>query len=279
MALVLVQSPESQVASFRKTLEKFVADKTEETMCRMGAIMAAGILDAGGRNLTMGCRSPSGYLRRASVVGLALFTQYWYWYPLSYFLSLSFQPAALIGLNENLDLPKFDIRCASKKSLFAYPNPLTEEVSERSGKKIPTAVLSTTGRAKKKKEQDKKSKEAGSSSAPMDVDSKPTSPKAVTRKTVEPDTHTIENPARVIPQQEPFIEFPEGSRWVPVKSEARSGILILKDKKPSEPFDCVGDGAIPKKKEESKEPAVDADRMDIDTPVVPQAFEYIPDDD
>lgn len=280
MALILVQSPESQVAPFRKTLEKFVSDKTEETMCRMGAIMAAGILDAGGRNLTMGCRSPSGYLRRASVVGLALFTQYWYWYPLSYFLSLAFQPAALIGLNENLDQPKFEILCSSRKSLFAYPNPLIEEVSERAGKKIPTAVLSTTGRAKeraKKKEQDKKStKDAGPSTAPMDVDPKQSSPKT-TKKTPEPDTHTIENPARVIPQQEPYITFPANTRWVPIKSNARSGILILKDTKPGEPFECVGEGLTSKTKAETE--STDADKMEIDTPAVPAPFEYIPDDD
>ncbi len=46
-------------------------------MAKMGSIMAAGILDAGGRNVTIGLRSRSGYFRRTSVVGLAVFTQYW----------------------------------------------------------------------------------------------------------------------------------------------------------------------------------------------------------
>lgn len=40
-------------------------------------MMAAGILDAGGRNCTMALRSRSGYFRRTAIVGLALFTQYW----------------------------------------------------------------------------------------------------------------------------------------------------------------------------------------------------------
>lgn len=48
-------------------------------MTRMGAVMAAGILDAGGRNATVGLRSRSGHFRRTAVLGLALFTQYWYW--------------------------------------------------------------------------------------------------------------------------------------------------------------------------------------------------------
>jgi hypothetical protein len=31
-------------------------------------------------------------------VGMMMWTQYWYWYPLLHFLSLSFQPTAIIGL-------------------------------------------------------------------------------------------------------------------------------------------------------------------------------------
>jgi 26S proteasome regulatory subunit N2 len=44
--------------------------------------VACGCLPAGGRNATLGLRSASGYFRRTSVVGLAVFTGYWYWYPL-----------------------------------------------------------------------------------------------------------------------------------------------------------------------------------------------------
>lgn len=99
-----------QVAPFRKRLEKVVGDKHEEVMCRMGAIMAAGILDAGGRNCVLGLRSRSRYYRRTSCIGLMMFTQYWYWYPLAYFLSLALQPTALIGLNADLKLPKFQAR-------------------------------------------------------------------------------------------------------------------------------------------------------------------------
>lgn len=40
-------------------------------------MMAAGILDAGGRNTTLAFHSGSGYYRRTAIVGLALFVQYW----------------------------------------------------------------------------------------------------------------------------------------------------------------------------------------------------------
>ena len=51
------------------------------------------------------------------VVGMLVFTQYWYWLPLSHFLSLAFQPTAVIGLNSNLDIPvvKFKMDVDSEK--------------------------------------------------------------------------------------------------------------------------------------------------------------------
>lgn len=64
---------------------------------------------AGGRNVTVGVRSHSGYFRRTSVVALAVFSQYWYWYPLSYFITLALQPTALLGLNADLQMPKLQV--------------------------------------------------------------------------------------------------------------------------------------------------------------------------
>jgi 26S proteasome regulatory subunit N2 len=74
--------PDSSAFFVSLQLTKSITDKHEEVMARMGSIMAAGILDAGGRNATLALRSGSGYFRRTSVVGLAVFTGYWYWYPL-----------------------------------------------------------------------------------------------------------------------------------------------------------------------------------------------------
>ena len=105
-----------QVASFRKQLEKLVADKHEEVMCRMGAILAAGILDAGGRNVAASLRSPAGHFRRTAVLGLAMFAQYWFWYPLSYFFSLALRPTALIGLDSTLRTPQFEVRVSLRPS-------------------------------------------------------------------------------------------------------------------------------------------------------------------
>ena len=75
MALVMMQQPESRSGSFRKHVDKVINDKHEETMCKMGAILAAGILDGGGRNVTVTLRSGTGQFRLTSAVGLCTFLQ------------------------------------------------------------------------------------------------------------------------------------------------------------------------------------------------------------
>jgi 26S proteasome regulatory subunit N2 len=76
-------------------------------MSKMGAILASGILDAGGRNVTIRLLSKTKHDKITAVVGLVVFSQFWYWYPLIYFISLAFSPTTLIGLNYDLKSPKF----------------------------------------------------------------------------------------------------------------------------------------------------------------------------
>jgi 26S proteasome regulatory subunit N2 len=83
-----------------------VEDKHEETLTRQGAIWSQGILNAAGRNATISLSTKDGNLRQNSVVGLVMFLQYWYWYPLLNFLPLSFVPTNLIALDQNLKVPK-----------------------------------------------------------------------------------------------------------------------------------------------------------------------------
>lgn len=56
----------------------------------------------GGRNMTISLQSRTGHTHMPSVVGLLVFTQFWFWFPLSHFLSLAFTPTAIIGLNKDL---------------------------------------------------------------------------------------------------------------------------------------------------------------------------------
>src|SRR5690606_10826191 len=105
LALVFMQISEAQeprVKRFRVTLLERIADKHEDLMAKFGAILATGLIDAGGRNVTIALGSRGGHMNMGAIVGMAIFTQFWYWFPLIHFISLAFTPTAIIGLNKDL---------------------------------------------------------------------------------------------------------------------------------------------------------------------------------
>ena len=165
LAMILIQTNEAanpKVGPTRKLYETIIKDKHEDVMARFGAVLGQGIIDAGGRNVSISLQSASGHSNMSAIVGMAVFTQFWYWYPLAHFLSLSLTPTAFIGLDAHLEPPKLSFVSNARPSLFAYPpatKPPTTEVIE----KVAAAVLSTTNKAKaraKKSEKDKKDGDA-----------------------------------------------------------------------------------------------------------------------
>nr|XP_028956584.1 26S proteasome non-ATPase regulatory subunit 1 homolog A isoform X2 [Malus domestica] len=292
MAMVMVQISEasdSRVGAFRRQLEKIILDKHEDTMSKMGAILASGILDAGGRNVTIRLLSKTKHDKVTAVVGLAVFSQFWYWYPLIYFLSLSFSPTALIGLNSDLKVPKFEFLSHAKPSLFEYPKPTTVPTTT-SAIKLPTAVLSTSAKATKaraKKEAEKANAEKlsgaetsgkGKSSSEKDGDAMQVDSSTEKKSEPEPCFEILTNPARVVPAQEQYIKFLEDSRYVPVKL-APSGFVLLRDLKPDEPevlslTDTPSSTASPAGGAAAGQPAATAAMAVDEEPQPPQAFEY-----
>ncbi|KFK26374.1 hypothetical protein AALP_AA8G240200 [Arabis alpina] len=296
MAMVMVQI---SVGAFRRQLEKIILDKHEDTMSKMGAILASGILDAGGRNVTIRLLSKTKHDKVTAVIGLAVFSQFWYWYPLIYFISLAFSPTAFIGLNYDLKVPKFEFMSHAKPSLFEYPKPTTVATAN-TAVKLPTAVLSTSvkakARAKKEAEQkanaektpgaEKSVNESGGSSKgkastekegdAMQVDS--TAPVEKKAAEPEPSFEILVNPARVVPAQEKFIKLLEDSRYVPVKL-APSGFVLLKDLREHEPevlslTDAPTSTASPATGAAAAAQGTTASAMAVDDePQPPQAFE------
>lgn len=172
-ALVLIQQTEvlnPKVKEFRQLYSKVISDKHEDVMAKFGAILAQGIIDAGGRNVTISLQSRTGHTNVCAVVGMLIFSQFWYWYPLTHFLSLAFTPTYLVGLNGDLKIPKLNYRSNEKPSTYAYPPPI-EAKKEREREKVSPAVLSITAKAKKK-EASKKEKQQGIEK--MEVDDEPT---------------------------------------------------------------------------------------------------------
>jgi 26S proteasome regulatory subunit N2 len=105
LAMILIEQNDTlnpKAAAVRKIFEKIVSDKHEDAMAKFGAALAQGIIDAGGRNVTISLQSKAGSNNAPAIVGMALFTQLWYWFPLAHLLSLAFTPTAIIGVNRDL---------------------------------------------------------------------------------------------------------------------------------------------------------------------------------
>jgi 26S proteasome regulatory subunit N2 len=252
LAMIMVQQNETmnpKVATIRKTLQKIIGDRHEDAMAKFGCALALGIIDAGGRNCTIGLQTQTGNLNMTAIVGMAVFTQYWYWFPLTHFLSLAFIPTSIIGVDQELDIPSFKFHSNTRPSMFDYP-PEHEVKAEEAPEKVKTAVLSTTAQAKRRRQAKERRQRRESMS--MDVDQTPTTPKPdedkmetdddkpkddkidndgekeekegdsiaheSAKKKVEKEKvgYEMENMSRVLPSQLKYISFP-GERYAPVK--------------------------------------------------------------
>lgn len=219
---------------FRQLYAKVIVDKHEDVMAKFGAILAQGIIDAGGRNVTISLESRTGHTNMLAVVGMLLFTQYWYWFPLSLCLSLSFSPTCVILLNFDLKMPKLDVKSNAKPSVFAYPPPLEEKKREER-EKVTTAVLSIAARAKRrtpkhdkmevddeKKEEEKKEKEEKEKEKEKEKKEE---------KKPEPPFEILNNPARAMKNQLKVLSLVDGSSYTPLKDVSIGGIVMVRHMK------------------------------------------------
>ncbi|KAM3186512.1 hypothetical protein ACTXT7_004191 [Hymenolepis weldensis] len=245
MAMVLMQQNAScpKSAEFRERCLKIISDRHEDMLAKFGAILACGILDAGGCNMTISLQTRTGNNNMIAAVGLLVFQNFWFWYPLTNFISLAFSPIAIIGLNKNLEMPQMQFKSNAKPSLFAYPPPLQIE-KEKKKEKVETAILSITAKHKKK-ELEKKKPATTSSSADsekvekMEVDSQPSSSATqVAKKEKEPEKEPnfsmLSNPARVLRAQQRVLSLPEDCRYYSIKPITQAGILLFHDRRPDE---------------------------------------------
>ena len=267
-AMVLIEQPESRQEKLRDRINELHGNRGVELMTRMGAIMACGILDAAGRNSTLSLYTDVGGLRRSAVLGLALFTQYWYWYPLTHTISLALKPTALIGVDATLAPPSdFKIKCNCSTSVFAYPAPVAVE-TKKARDKVPKAVLSTSRKKAEKKAEEEEKKDDGEkkNGDDMDVDAAEAKDDAAKEESFE-----LGNPARVVPAQRKYIQFIDDIRWKPVRFQD-SGIVVLKNTCGEGPVEYAFDDA---KQDQAKEmEATNEDQQGEDPP--PEPFEYVP---
>ncbi|XP_052784854.1 26S proteasome non-ATPase regulatory subunit 1-like isoform X2 [Mya arenaria] len=281
-AMILIQQNEvtcPKVSHFRQMYSKIISDKHDDIIAKFGAILAQGILDAGGRNMTISLQSRTGHSNMQAIVGVLVFCQFWFWYPLTHFLSLSFTPTSTIGLNSDLKMPKLELRSNAKPSTYAYPPNLEEKKVDKKDK-VETAILSITAKQKKKEAEKKKEEEK------MDVDEKAddsTEKKAdkikaekvktgkaekeaeeepkkeeEKKKEPEPNFEMLNNPARTMRAQLKVLSMPEDSRYCPLKDISNGGVILLSNIKPGEKEEIVeavvAGGPKPEEDEDEPEP-------------------------
>eukprot|EP00563_Minutocellus_polymorphus_P015879 CAMPEP_0181049346 /NCGR_PEP_ID=MMETSP1070-20121207/15927_1 /TAXON_ID=265543 /ORGANISM="Minutocellus polymorphus, Strain NH13" /LENGTH=1154 /DNA_ID=CAMNT_0023128205 /DNA_START=55 /DNA_END=3519 /DNA_ORIENTATION=- len=264
-AMIYMQQSDScnrrKIKTFREKLASTISDKHQSTLTKMGAILATGIIDAGGRNCALDLGSRNGFTKMSSAAGLALWLQHWHWYPMMHMFSLALTPTFTIGLNGDFKYPKnFEIQCNSKPSVFAYPKPLQEK-KEKEKKRVETVALSTTAKNKARIAR-KKAKEAGDDGAEaMDVDEKKEETKEGAaeeqkkedgdkmevdgeggekkperkKREPEPTSFRISNPSRITKAQAELCAFDLNQRYRPILPEERvSGVIMLTDSTPGE---------------------------------------------
>merc|ERR1719446_88874 len=106
-----------------------------------------------------------------SIVGMGVFSHFWFWHPLSLFASLAFTPTAAIGLNAQLQMPLWRYKCAAPPSAFAYPPPTSNE-KRGELKAAPVAVLSTSAKVGKAKAKEVKTEPTAAELAKIEEDKK-----------------------------------------------------------------------------------------------------------
>lgn len=271
-AMILIQQTESicpKVKEFRTLYAKVITDKHEDVMAKFGAILAQGIIDGGGRNVSISLESRTGHTNMLAVVGLLLFTQYWYWFPLAHCLALAFTPTCIIALNAQLKMPLLELKSNAKPSLYAYPAPLEEKKREER-EKVTTAVLSIAARAKRREGGAVKAELSTSEKMEIDEKEASTSKKKEEKKEEqkpEPNFEILNNPARIMKQQLKHLQLVENSAYQPLKDVSIGGIIMtrftkngVEDEQLVEPVAAFGP-----KPEDDKEPEA------------PEPFEYTDD--
>ena len=225
MAMVLIQATTKEVPRLEKITRKIldrITDARDEVMSKMGAILAMGIVNAGGRNVTI---ARDGFKAAA---GLTAFSLYWYWTPVVHFLTLAFAPTAVITLDQSLEKVSLKLRSDAPPSMFAYPENMKAADTVSDAKDTPASVLAygknrlDVSKQMELEKQQQKEK--------MEVEEEEQEKKKKKKKMEdEAKFEIIETPCRVTPRQRKVVKFEPSERYVPVKKSDFYGIVIVND--------------------------------------------------
>jgi 26S proteasome regulatory subunit N2 len=283
LGMVLQQQNEKETPAVKEVREDFYLKaikakrKRKHDMNVMGAIYGMGLMDAGGRNAIISLCGASGTQKRMSaIIGMALFWQHWYWYPLVAMITLAFKPTFVMALNKDLRMPAIEYRSEAPASQFAYPEKIKEE-DLKSKVETVEAVLSITAKSKARALKRQQSRAATSPEKSVDVDMTEASPKKdeTAKQTSSADdksaskTEDVEmsdadvkkegddekkeekeepfemlsNPSRVTLNQQKVVRWSD-TRFAPIRGKSNdgkplTGVIMVEDSKPTEDLKLV----------------------------------------
>ena len=262
LSMLLMQHNETEQSAVKEVRDTFLqgtcTDKREPTMSQMGAILGCGLIDAAGRNVTISLFNEHNNCKRQSaIIGMAIFWQYWYWYPLIPFITLCFEPTMIMALNEELQMVRLSVESREKnKAKFDYVENLKEEKKDKRKKaiKVELSIAAKTKQRKQQKEKEKKeeeedgdvemggtkeekkeSEESGKGDDgdkkddKMEVDGDDGDGKEEEEKK-ESKYNVLDNPSRVTPNQVKYVQWVD-TRYKPLTARFQ-GFVMVEDTKP-----------------------------------------------
>merc|ERR1711976_208002 len=113
---------------------------------KFGCYIGLGLMQSGGGNTILSLVSNSGQLKIKNIIGIYMFTFYWYWMPLTNFIGLALEPTFLAGVLKDFNIPRsFKFISRAPKKYFDYYK-VERKVEEKEVKG--PVVLSTTKKVK-----------------------------------------------------------------------------------------------------------------------------------
>jgi len=248
LSMLLMQHNATEQPAVSEIREVFLqgtcVDKREPTMSQMGAILGCGLIDASGRNVTISLFNRHNACKRQSaIIGMAIFWQYWYWYPLIPFITLCLQPTMVMALNHELEMVKMDVESRERnKERFDYVENLKEEKKGKRKKaiKVELSVAAKTKQRQKKKEESKEEtteKEESGEKEEMAVDASESKEEEESGQKEERKYNVLPNPSRVTPNQVQYVQWVD-ERYRPLTTRFQ-GFVMVEDTKPEEKVELV----------------------------------------
>lgn len=228
--------------------------RTDTVLRRQGALLGAGLLDAGGRNLLLQLRSPLHTMRREATICCFLACQLWEWYPLFNLIMKALTPSAFLAVDPTMKLPRdFSLHCSASPELFEYVPAIHKDEEDVKNKKSSVqfsfqqtrSTKATLTKSLRRMSTQSRSieKEKGKTEKVEEVVEEKETTTEDTRDTSKPKVTEFEIPngSRITPLQLPFLTVPSQrfslvlSLSEVIQSGALPGVLVLNDTAPNAP--------------------------------------------